>query len=124
MIQRPSDIFAAKQGEVLPTVHYDEVMSTDEALLLWLDKIVCVNLGRMIILRELLFLFQADIMKYRHGYSFVKGVPVDPESTKRLIERIAFIRHTHYGSSLKSSKTYLIAADCLEKEVSGTSPQT
>lgn len=31
------------------------------------------------------------------GFCFVKGVPVNPESTKALIERIAFIRHTHYG---------------------------
>lgn len=25
------------------------------------------------------------------------GVPVTPEATQKLIERIAFIRHTHYG---------------------------
>lgn len=31
------------------------------------------------------------------GFCLVKGVPVDPESTKTLLERIAFIRHTHYG---------------------------
>lgn len=36
-------------------------------------------------------------MKHKWGFSFVKGVPIDPESTKTLIERIAFIRHTHYG---------------------------
>lgn len=33
------------------------------------------------------------------GFCFVKGVPIDPQSTKALIERIAFIRHTHYGLS-------------------------
>jgi trimethyllysine dioxygenase len=32
-----------------------------------------------------------------YGFCFVEGVPVNPESTKALLERIAFIRHTHYG---------------------------
>lgn len=40
----------------------------------------------------------------------MKGVPVNPESTKTLIERIAFIRHTHYGtSSSEIGKKYLLA---------------
>ncbi|GES60743.1 trimethyllysine dioxygenase TmlH [Aspergillus terreus] len=56
-----------------PTVAYTDVMSSDEGLFEWLEKI------------------------YVWGFCFVKGVPVDPESTKTLIERIAFIRHTHYG---------------------------
>lgn len=38
-------------------------------------------------------------IKYLHGFCFVKGVPVDPESTQTLLERIAFIRHTHYGKT-------------------------
>ncbi|KAE8333103.1 hypothetical protein BDV39DRAFT_188642 [Aspergillus sergii] len=56
-----------------PAVLYGDVMSSDEGLHEWLHKI------------------------YLHGFCFVKGVPVDPESTKTLLERIAFIRHTHYG---------------------------
>ncbi|KAJ1716407.1 trimethyllysine dioxygenase TmlH [Aspergillus flavus] len=56
-----------------PTVLYEDVMSSDEGLREWLQKI------------------------YLHGFCFVKGVPVDPESTQTLLERIAFIRHTHYG---------------------------
>ncbi|GFF52466.1 hypothetical protein IFM62136_02060 [Aspergillus lentulus] len=56
-----------------PEVEYSEVMSNDAALLRWFDEI------------------------YKWGFCFVKGVPVDPESTKALLERIAFIRHTHYG---------------------------
>ncbi|OGM42893.1 trimethyllysine dioxygenase TmlH [Aspergillus bombycis] len=56
-----------------PTVLYEDVMSSDEGLCQWLHNI------------------------YLHGFCFVKGVPVDPESTKTLLERIAFIRHTHYG---------------------------
>ncbi|KAF8322515.1 Clavaminate synthase-like protein [Clavulina sp. PMI_390] len=31
------------------------------------------------------------------GFCFVKGVPATPEATQELIERIAFIRVTHYG---------------------------
>ena len=38
-----------------------------------------------------------DCFQWKWGFCFIKGVPVDPESTKTLIERIAFIRHTHYG---------------------------
>ncbi|KAJ5748161.1 uncharacterized protein N7511_009857 [Penicillium nucicola] len=36
-------------------------------------------------------------LKWEKGYCFVSGVPVTPEATQGLIERIAFIRHTHYG---------------------------
>jgi len=32
-----------------------------------------------------------------YGFCFVEGVPVSPEKTKELLERIAFIRVTHYG---------------------------
>ncbi|KAF7176787.1 hypothetical protein CNMCM7691_003947 [Aspergillus felis] len=56
-----------------PEVEYSEVMSDDAAVLAWFDEI------------------------YKWGFCFVKGVPVDPESTKALLERISFIRHTHYG---------------------------
>ncbi|KAJ5760210.1 Trimethyllysine dioxygenase, partial [Penicillium odoratum] len=56
-----------------PTILYQDVMSRDDAMLEWLRKI------------------------YSVGFCFIKGVPVDPEATKQLIERIAFIRHTHYG---------------------------
>jgi trimethyllysine dioxygenase len=34
----------------------------------------------------------------RHGFAFVDNTPYgDPQDTKRLLERIAFIRETHYG---------------------------
>ncbi|KAF7122821.1 hypothetical protein CNMCM5793_000931 [Aspergillus hiratsukae] len=61
-----------------PEVEYSEVMSDDAALLKWFDEILTPA-------------------KYEWGFCFVKGVPVDPESTKALLERIAFVRHTHYG---------------------------
>jgi hypothetical protein len=55
---------------------------------------------------------------------------VDPESTKALLERIAFIRHTHYGNTFSpqaivslnfSTQRYPANAS---KEVSGISHPT
>lgn len=37
------------------------------------------------------------LYQYRFGFSFVKGSPATPEATERLLERLAFIRPTHYG---------------------------
>lgn len=56
-----------------PEVEYESVMSTNKGVALWTSKI------------------------HKYGFCFVNGVPVDPDATKKLIERIAFIRHTHYG---------------------------
>ncbi|KKK17526.1 hypothetical protein ARAM_002529, partial [Aspergillus rambellii] len=69
---RPFRFF--KQGrDELPTVSYEEVMDGDFAVLEWLENI------------------------YQWGFCFVKGVPVDPHATEELLERISFIRNTHYG---------------------------
>ncbi|PGH23316.1 trimethyllysine dioxygenase [Polytolypa hystricis UAMH7299] len=56
-----------------PTVDYEEVMNSDEGVRKWTDNI------------------------YRWGFSLVDGSPATPEATEKLLERIAFIRHTHYG---------------------------
>lgn len=78
-----------------PTVMHEEVMTDNKAVLDWLEKIV----GSL----QLLLMLQAyfgntnTFPKYELGFCFVKGVPADPEATKKLIERIAFVRHTHYG---------------------------
>ncbi|KAJ5736816.1 Trimethyllysine dioxygenase [Penicillium malachiteum] len=56
-----------------PEVQFGEVVSDESAVLDWLWKI------------------------WLNGFCFIKGVPVTPEATKTLIERISFIRHTHYG---------------------------
>ncbi|KAJ5908991.1 trimethyllysine dioxygenase TmlH [Penicillium taxi] len=62
-----------KAGDPYPEVLYEDVMSKDSSVSEWLEKI------------------------YDMGFCFVKDVPVNPKATKTLIERIAFIRHTHYG---------------------------
>ncbi|CAK7243670.1 MAG: Cytochrome B translational activator protein cbs1, mitochondrial, partial [Sporothrix thermara] len=59
-----------------PTVHFDAVMDTSS------DKGI------------------AQLTDYirRFGFAFVEGTPFeDPADTERLLERIAFIRVTHYG---------------------------
>ncbi|KAF2236812.1 Trimethyllysine dioxygenase [Viridothelium virens] len=56
-----------------PQVDYDEVMQTEEGVKKWCSEI------RL------------------HGFSFVDGCPPTPEATKALLERISFIRQTHYG---------------------------
>ncbi|GME63998.1 26s protease regulatory subunit 6a [Neofusicoccum parvum] len=33
----------------------------------------------------------------KYGFAYVDGCPATPEATQKLLERIAFIRHTHYG---------------------------
>ncbi|KAI5858523.1 hypothetical protein BZA05DRAFT_381507 [Tricharina praecox] len=56
-----------------PEIKYDDVMGSDEGAALWVSKI------------------------FKYGFCYVDGVPVTPEATKALVERIAFIRETHYG---------------------------
>ncbi|KAL0265078.1 hypothetical protein SLS55_001037 [Diplodia seriata] len=33
----------------------------------------------------------------KYGFAYVDGCPPTPEATQKLLERISFIRHTHYG---------------------------
>ncbi|KAJ5157428.1 Trimethyllysine dioxygenase [Penicillium canariense] len=72
-IIRPFEVYDPLKGNAYPEVAFDDVMSKDTVVLKWLENI------------------------WVWGFCFVKGVPVNPESTKTLIERIAFVRHTHYG---------------------------
>lgn len=86
------------KGDSYPEVLYEDVMAKDEAMLQWLENIVC-HQGIFPSI-QLSHSFNADFSQWNWGFCFVKGVPVNPESTKALIERIAFIRHTHYGISV------------------------
>ncbi|QSZ35174.1 hypothetical protein DSL72_008041 [Monilinia vaccinii-corymbosi] len=56
-----------------PSVDYNEVMASDAGVGKWTRLI------------------------HNFGFCFVDGVPVCPEKTRELLERIAFIRPTHYG---------------------------
>lgn len=72
----------------LPAVSFNDVMNKEESVLEWLEKIVrhyrpCVKLRLTV--------------QVKYGFCTVTDVPVNPESTKALLERIAFIRLTHYG---------------------------
>jgi len=42
-----------------------------------------------------LFKWMTNIDKF--GFSLIEGVPPTPEATQKLVERIGFIRETHYG---------------------------
>ncbi|KAJ3058099.1 hypothetical protein HK102_010692, partial [Quaeritorhiza haematococci] len=58
----------------LPIVKYEDVMKPDDSgLAKWLEHIDTYGIG------------------------FVDGVPPTPEATQKVIERIAFIRESHYG---------------------------
>ncbi|KAK8157117.1 hypothetical protein IWX90DRAFT_441694 [Phyllosticta citrichinensis] len=56
-----------------PMVDYDKVMASDEGVKEWTYLIK------------------------RYGFCYVDGCPVSPEATQELLERISFIRYTHYG---------------------------
>ncbi|KZF19744.1 trimethyllysine dioxygenase [Xylona heveae TC161] len=56
-----------------PTVQYKDIMSSEEGVGGWLMSI------------------------HRFGFASVEGCPASPEATEELLERISFIRHTHYG---------------------------
>ncbi|KFX99128.1 hypothetical protein O988_04030 [Pseudogymnoascus sp. VKM F-3808] len=67
-------LWGAEIAKSPPAVHYDEIMASDAGVGKWTAKI-----------RE-------------HGFCFVDGTPVSPEKTEELLNRIAFIRETHYGA--------------------------
>ncbi|MCJ1413582.1 hypothetical protein MMC19_007703 [Ptychographa xylographoides] len=56
-----------------PTISYEEVMNSDDGVRKWTNLISS------------------------YGFSYVDGCPVSPSATQALLERIAFIRPTHYG---------------------------
>ncbi|KAM3077327.1 hypothetical protein ACMFMG_006677 [Clarireedia jacksonii] len=56
-----------------PSVEYDEVMESDKGVGTWTYRI------------------------RKYGFCFVENVPVCPHKTQELLERISFVRPTHYG---------------------------
>ncbi|GAA5897368.1 hypothetical protein JCM5296_004144 [Sporobolomyces johnsonii] len=79
---RKDDLPSVNEGKVfwtsaiaseLPSVTYDDVMSSEKGVYEWLKRIDT------------------------YGFSLCSGIPPTPEATEALIRRIAFIRETHYG---------------------------
>jgi trimethyllysine dioxygenase len=64
-------------------------MAADSGVGNWTDKIVCIFFR----IHSL-----ANYEQRRYGFCYVDGCPVSPEKTQQLLERIAFIRVTHYGA--------------------------
>lgn len=71
---------------------YNRVMLPDDSgVAELLEKIVRQLPGKSALLL-------LTIAQKRHGFAFVDNTPYeDPQDTKRLLERISFIRETHYG---------------------------
>ncbi|OWP04030.1 trimethyllysine dioxygenase [Marssonina coronariae] len=69
----PLKYWGSSIGLEAPSVPYDEIMAGDKGVGSWTDKI------------------------RQYGFCYVDGCPATPEATKKLLERIAFIRVTHYG---------------------------
>ncbi|KAI9706521.1 MAG: hypothetical protein M1836_003527 [Candelina mexicana] len=74
-----------------PTVHYRDVMASDGGVCDWTKKIVHSRCSY-----QHLELTNSN-KKARYGFCYVEGCPITPQATQKLLERIAFIRHTHYG---------------------------
>lgn len=66
-------LWGAEIKDKLPEIDYAEVMESDKGVARWTAKIV------------------------KYGFCYVNNTPISPEATKELVERIAFIRQTHYG---------------------------
>ncbi|KAJ5042761.1 uncharacterized protein L3040_004157 [Drepanopeziza brunnea f. sp. 'multigermtubi'] len=69
----PTQFWDSSIGHAPPSVKYEEVMADDRGVGKWTAKI------------------------RKYGFCYVDGCPPTPEATKELLERIAFIRVTHYG---------------------------
>lgn len=68
-------------AEGLPTVDFDEVMTSSKGLSKWLDNIACYGLG------------------------MVSNTPPNPESTRALAERVAYIRMDIFGGFADSDNS-------------------
>lgn len=72
-VEIPQHLWGKEILEDPPTIDYTEVMASDEGVGKWLELI------------------------HKFGFALVKNTPKTPEDTQKLLERIAFIRLTHYG---------------------------
>lgn len=87
-----------------PKISWEEVMSEhdERGVARWLSKLVSAEEGSLENLENALSFPLAELfsdvpLQAQFGFCFVTGVPPTPEDTQRLVEKIAFIRETHYG---------------------------
>ena len=76
-------------------MQYEDVMYSDDGVRDWTELIVRLNLSY-----NMRYLYDNNQRKY--GFCYVNGCPVTPAATKELLERISFIRNTHYGMRFRS----------------------
>jgi trimethyllysine dioxygenase len=64
-------------------------MASDKGVADWTSKIVLPS--------PTAWTRSANKEQRKFGFCFVDGCPISPEKTQALLERISFIRPTHYG---------------------------
>lgn len=57
----------------LPRVHFPDLLTSDTALLVWLEKLE------------------------EYGFVEIRGAPAEEGQVRKLAERVAFVKKTHYG---------------------------
>lgn len=108
-----------------PTIDHAAIMKSDDGVKQWTSLIVSHNARK----------YQSRLLtrnaQRKWGFCFIDGCPASGKATQELIERIAFIRQTHYGTF--GSLGYLLQdlrakrelTDVVQpQEASGTSQQT
>ncbi|KAI9764410.1 MAG: hypothetical protein M1840_008433 [Geoglossum simile] len=90
-LQGQMELWGSEIGKAPPVVQYEDVMASDKGVAEWTLKI------------------------RTFGFCYVDGCPVSPEKTQGLLERISFIRPTHYGGF------YDFTADLASKDTAYTS---
>lgn len=86
-----------------PSVRYEDIMASEEGVACWTSKIVSI-------LRNLLgATILSNTSQRQYGFCYVDGCPSTPEATQQLLERIAFIRATHYGDA-RATLLHCVAA--------------
>ena len=66
-------VWGREIGDAPPLVKYDHFMKDDRVFLEWSDKVD------------------------RYGFCFIDGIPLEPDFSKQVLERVGVLRHTFYG---------------------------
>lgn len=82
---------------------FEAIMNSDDGVKKWTGLIVSGKRSENAVV-------QFTSVKRETGFCFVDGCPTTSEATQALIERIAFIRPTHYGALMVTSKMSKLGA--------------